>query len=286
MAITLGILFGIIAMISWGFSDFFAASAARKTSVIKTLIWSQIIGTSILVAAFFLFFKFPVISLTSLVIILIGAFLNIVALLAFYRGMQIGTVSIISPISSSYAVITVILSLTFLNEKITALQAAGIILAIFGTVLASFKLHDLLKLKLRNISTGAGYGLIAMIGWGIAFVLLSSLVKEIGWFYPPLLIKAVGIFYVLAYAGTLKKDISFPKNAALVVIFVGILETVGFLFLGAGMSSEQTAIVAPVSSTYPLITIILAQIFFREVLDLNQKIGIASVLVGLVLLSV
>lgn len=284
--LTLGVLFGIVAMLSWGIADFLAASAARKTSVIKALLWSQIAGTLILILAFLLFFKFPVVSFTAIILILISAFLNIAALGSFYKGMQIGNVSVISPISSSYAVITIILSLIFLNEKLNALQTAGISLAILGAILTSFKLHDLVKLKLKNISTGVGYGLIAMLGWGIFFAFMKPLVNELGWFFPPLLIKTLGIFFVLSYAGASKKSISFPKNAALFVILLGILETIGFLFVGAGMMSEQTSIIAPVSSTYPLITIILAQIFFKEMLDINQKIGVVAVLLGLVLLAI
>jgi len=286
MSVSLGILFGIIAMIGWGFSDFFAAMAARKTSVIKTLVWSQIVGTLMLILAFLLFFKFPDISFNYLMLILISAFLNIIALLAFYKGMQIGNVSVISPISSAYAAITVILSLIFLNEKLNGLQTVGVSLAILGTILVSFKLHDLMKLKLKSVVSGVRYGLIAMLGWGIAFVFVGILVENLGWFFPPLLIKTAGIFYILAYAGTAKKSISFPKNAALLVALIGILETVGFLAIGAGMSFEQTSIVVPISSTYALMTVILAQIFFKEAIGLNQKIGIAAVLLGLVLLAI
>ncbi len=286
MALSIGILFGILAMVSWGVSDFLAAKAARKTSVIKALIWSQIAGTLILIMVFSLFFKFPAVSLSAVILILICAFLNIAALLGFYKGMQIGNVSVISPISSAYAAITVILSLIFFNEKLNALQAIGISLAILGSILASFKFHDLIKLKLKNIAVGAEYGLIAMLGGGMLFALIRPLVNDLGWFFPPLLIKTAGIFYALAYSGAANKSISFPKNAAVFVIIMGILETVGFLFIGAGMSFEQTSIVAPVSSTYPLITIMLAQIFLREVIDANQKVGIASVLAGLVLLSI
>ena len=173
-----------------------------------------------------------------------------------------------------------------MNEKLNGLQTVGVSLAILGTILVSFKLHDLMKLKLKSVVSGVRYGLIAMLGWGIAFVFVGILVENLGWFFPPLLIKTAGIFYILAYAGTAKKSISFPKNAALLVALIGILETVGFLSIGAGMSLEQTSIVVPVSSVYALMTVILAQIFFKETIELNQKIGIAAVLLGLVLLAI
>ena len=117
MTISLGILFGIVAMIAWGISDFFAAKASRKSGVFSTLFWSQAAGTIMLILAYLFFFKIPAISAGIVMLILVSAFLNIAALLSFYKGMKVGTVSIISPIASAYAAVTVILSLIFLNEN-------------------------------------------------------------------------------------------------------------------------------------------------------------------------
>ena len=285
MAISLGILFGIIAMIGWGIADFFAAKSVRKSGVFKTFIWTQIIGLILFLVIFSLFFKFPILSFKALILILIAGFLGFVPQLAYYKGLQIGAVSIISPIAASYAAIAVILSLIFLNETLTVLQAIGVSLAILGAVLTSFKFHDLIKLRLKNFATAVKYAIIAMLGWGVLFVLIGILVSELGWFFPAFLVKMLIVLYALSYAGATKKNISFPKNAALFVILIGLLESMAFLAFGAGVSLEYTAIVVPVSSVYPAITIILAQIFFKEILEINQKIGIAAVLLGMVLLS-
>ena len=286
MTISLGILFGIVAMISWGVADFFVAKAVRKSGVFKTFIWTQIIGLILFLVIFSLFFKFPILSFKALILILIAVFVGFIPLLAYYKGLQIGAVSIISPIAASYAAIAVILSLIFLNETLTVLQAIGVSLAILGAVLTSFKFHDLTKLRLKNFATAVKYAIIAMLGWGVLVVLIGILVSELGWFFPVFLVKMLIVLYALSYAGAAKKNISFPKNAALFVILIGFLESIGFLAFGAGVSLEYTAIIAPVSSVYPAITIILAQIFLKEILDINQKIGIAFVLLGLVLLAI
>lgn len=52
------------------------------------------------------------------------------------------------------------------------------------------------------------------------------------------------------------------------------------------MSSNYTIIVAPVSATFPVVTIFLARIFFGEKLEFNQKTGVILVLIGLILLSI
>ena len=286
MALTLGILFGIIAMLSWGVGDFFAAKSVRKTSVFKTYFWIQLIALIIYFVIFLFFFKLPIISSIAFVIILIAAFLGITSVLSYYKGLQIGYVSIISPIGASYAVITVILSLIFLNETLTLFQAIAISLVILGAILASFKFHDLIRLKVKNIATGVKYAIFAMFAWGVFMILIDLLVTELGWFLPIFFMVTVEIFYLLTYSGIAKKNISFPKNVAVFVILAGVLEVIAFLSFGFSITSENVAIVAPIISAFPAITIILARIFFKEILDLNQKVGVVVVLIGLVLLAI
>ena len=228
----------------------------------------------------------PIISRTTIDIILITGLLGVISYLAFYKGLQVGKVSIISPIAACWAAVTVILSLIFLHETLTALQSIGVTLAILGAVLTSFKLHDLINLKLKNFATGVEYAIIAMLAWGVYFVLIGILVPKLGWFLPIFFIKAVAVFYLLVYSGVTRRNIAFPKNVAFFVISIGFLETIAFLSYGMGVTSEYTAIVAPIGAAFPMITILLARIFLKETLEINQKIGIIAVLAGLVLLSI
>lgn len=285
MAISLGIILGIVAMITWGTADFLVAKAVRRANVIKTFIWTQIVGVIFFLLIFFLFFKFPTVSVATLALILITGLILFIAGLAFFKGLQVGYLSVISPIASSGAIIAVILSLVFLKETITTLQATGIALAILGTILTSFRFHDIMKLKLKSIEKGVKYALITAIGWGVMLVLIDILVDKIGWFFPIFFIKAAAVFYVLTYSGFMKINISFPKNVTLLIILVGIMEAAAFLAFSVGLSTVNTSIIAPIVTAFPVVTIILARIFFKEILELTQKIGVVSVLIGLVLLA-
>ena len=218
MDIPVGIIFGIIAMISWGTADFFVVKAVRKISVFKTFVWSQIIGIILFFLIFSVFFKFPVMPYNIIIIILITGFLGVISYLAFCKGLQIGKVSIVSPIAASWSVITVILCLFLLKEKLTNIQSFGISLAIIGAVLVSFKSHDLLKLRIKNIAVGVKYALIALFGWGFYMFLVGVLVDKLGWFLPIFFIKAVVVFYLLSYSGISKQDIKFPKNVCFFIL--------------------------------------------------------------------
>ena len=285
MSIPTGVIFGIIAMFCWGTADFFVAKAVKKTNVFKVFLWSQIIGLILFFLIFLLFFKFPTTSVNIIIIILIAAFIGLIGYLAFYKGLQIGKVSIVSPIAASWSVVIVILSLIFLNEKLTTIQFIGIGLAIVGAVLVSFKLHDLLKLRIKNIAIGVKYALVALFGWGFFMFLIGITVDKLGWFFPMFFIKTAMVFYLLSYSGLSKQNIKFPKKVYFLIILIGVLEVIAFLSYGIGINYEYNSIVAPIAAAFPVITVILARIFFKEKIEINQKLGVMSIISGLVLLS-
>jgi len=286
MAISTGIIFGIIAMLGWGVGDCLIAKAVRNVGVFKTFFWSAALGSIQILIIFAIFFNFTPVSLSTGLLLIVISSLFFVGLLSLYKGFQIGVVSIISPIASAGGIVAVVLSIIFLKEVLSSLQALGISLAILGSILASFKLHDLIKLNLKKLATGVEFAVIAMLTGGIGFVLLDITISELGWFMPLFYIRIIGFFLAMTYARIGKKSISFPVNIIWLLIAISILETVAFLAIGAGISSDLTSIVAPVASAFPIITIVLARIFFKEILELNQKIGVFSVLLGLVLLVI
>ncbi len=284
MDISFGIMFGMIAMLGWGASDFFVTKSARGASPFKAFLWSQMIALVLMFPIFLMFFKLPQFSFVVIGLLILSGILTVVSNLSFYKGLQVGKVSIVMPVESGWAVVTVLLSLTLLHETLSAIQAVGISLAIIGAVLVSFKWKDLIKMK--NHAKGVKYAVIAALAFGADFVVIDLMVSEIGWFLPIFFIGIITAFFLLTYSGISKKDISFPKNVVLFIILVGILDTAAYLSYSTGVTSEYASIVAPIAAASPAVSIILAKIFFKEKIHLNQDIGIVSVLAGLILLSI
>lgn len=287
---SLGVIFGILAMLGWGTADFFVANAVRREcSIFKTFLWSQITSVTLFSLIFLVFFgDLPDLSQFLVGLILIAGFLGTFSYVAYYKGLRIGKVSIISPIGACWGAIVAVLGVFFLNETLTVAQGTGVALAILGVILASFKLHDLLGLTLRNLMQGVEFAAIAALAWGTQFTLIGVLVEELGWFVPIFFIKATAVLYLLVYAGARRRgreEFSFPRNITLFVVLIGVFETISFLAYGFGVSSEHSAIVAPIGASFPIITIIWARLFFKETLEINQKIGVFSVILGLVLLA-
>lgn len=283
---SLGIIGGIIAMIGWGTADFFVAMAVRKSTLFQTVIWTQLFGVVIYFLIFALFFKLPALSPSTIGIILLTGFLSTFSYVGLYKALQVGKVAIVSPVAACWVVMVVILSLIFLHESLEPLQTFAVILAVTGVVVSSFKLKDLLSLRFSNAATGIPYALISVVTTGVAFILMDVLVTELHWFFPIFFTRIAMTFYMAIYGVSAKKNIAFPKNITLFLVLISTAEAVGMLAYGMGINNEFSAVVAPIAATFPMVTIILARIFFKEKLVTNQKIGVAAILTGLVLLAI
>ncbi|ELY23776.1 hypothetical protein C499_18534 [Halogeometricum borinquense DSM 11551] len=60
-----------------------------------------------------------------------------VGILAYYRALSIGQVSIVSPIFGMFLVLSSVIGIVFLNESLTARKALGIGLAIIAVYLVA-----------------------------------------------------------------------------------------------------------------------------------------------------
>lgn len=286
----MGIILGLLSMFGWGTSDFLAAKVSRKTGYLVAYFWTQLVA--FFIALIYFFIKLPTFNVNniiqSLVFLLPAGFLFMVGTLAFYKGLVAGQVSLVSPIGSSWILITVFLSVIFLKEVLLINQVIAIILIIIGIVLLSIKPKELLKIKKFSFLGGIKEGFIAMLAWGMCFFLIIFPSKTLGWFLPVFALKSFGIFFLIFYIMIGKKSLKFSFQKSFLALFflVGLLDIVAFFSYSLGVGIASVPIVASISASFPLITIILARIFLKEKIALNQIIGIIGVIAGLVLISV
>jgi drug/metabolite transporter (DMT)-like permease len=285
----MGILPGLIAMFGWGVVDFLSVKSSRKIGSILTFFWMQIVG--FLIALIYLIFNFQklyVIDISKLVlIIIISAFLFTIGTFTFYKGLIIGQASLVTPIMGSWAMITAILSIIFLNEILKTNQILAIIFIICGIILVSTNIKEALKNKL-SFFIGAKEGIISMFSYGVAAFLLAFAVKSLGWFLPGIICRLFILIFIILYAFINKQSLRarFQPSVWNLILPIAFLDIIAFFAYSIGVSSECASIVAPIAASSPLVTIILARIFLKEKLVSNQIVGIFLALLGLVLISI
>jgi drug/metabolite transporter (DMT)-like permease len=282
----MGIALGLTAALCWGVNDYFVVMATRRTGAQRTVLGFHLLATLAL----------AVIVLTAgglarvtggqlLAFVLLGA-VGAASYLLYYRALAVGPISIVSPIVSGYAAVTVILAVIVLGERLNSGQTVAVAVSMAGVVLASTDLGRFRAAR-RVALTGVALAVVAML-WIGGFVFgLSYLTQDLGWLVPIFLGRAFASVFLLAGAvrGAQWRFAGLSPRLLGLLALVGFLDTLGYVMFNVGVQHAETSLVATASAPYAAIPVIIGVAILRERPAPNQWAGVAAVFSGVVLLA-
>src|SRR5579863_1166789 len=181
MHVSLAILLGLTGAFCWGAADFAARFASRRVGAYRTLFFMQFFGFLALSGYLKWTIGFSGIApgWRPWAMATFAGILNMVASLALYHSFEVGTLSIVGPVSSSYPALTVALSLLS-GEHIHLLRGIGLAVTLAGVIFASTS-FSVLKAKTNqaggaesaHLSKGVGWAIAAALGFGVMFWFLG-----------------------------------------------------------------------------------------------------------------
>jgi uncharacterized membrane protein len=283
------VLFGLLAALLVGVADFLAALISRKLGSFLTLFYMVASSAALLVLAQVSWFQEPLLSGpdTAWMFLLAGA--AVLGYLAFYRGLALGPVAVVSPIAACDGAIAALIGVALIGESLAAGHYLAIGLLVLGVALAATNLREL-RQGLRSAGQGPLLALVPMVGFGIAIAGIAFMADRCQSFFLPILTIRCCLFVQMACAAGIKRQWMVPGaglGVVLAAIGIGLLDTGSLLALAQGMVVEQDAKVAlmgPLYGAYPVVTVLLSLLFLRERLVANQWAGVAAVMLGTVLL--
>ena len=286
----IAIISGLFSMMSWGFADFFAKKTVDKIDDLRTLFWSQIFGMIPVFVYWFFNFELPIFTFQIIFYLITLSFFGTFGILLFYRGLSKGKASVIAPVYSSYAAFAVLVSFLIFHEIIIGLTWLGLGIIFIGIILASFdyrKLKDV-DFKIKDLSKGVPETLIAAVIIGLYFPLWDKFLVGQGWIVFNLLTNIIICLTILTISLSKRSTLKFEDKKLWKWLFlIGFFTSGGFLCLVWGFNSTSfTSIISVLSAASPILVLILARIFLKEKLSLTQKLGVALLLAGLVVISV
>ncbi len=134
----MGVILGLTGAVCWGMADFAARFASRRVGAYRTLFFMQFFGF-IALSVYLKFaggFSHVAPGWQPWALTAAAGLLNVSASLSLYYSFEIGVMSIVGPVSSSYPALTVALSIAS-GERINALRAIGIAVTLAGVILAA-----------------------------------------------------------------------------------------------------------------------------------------------------
>ncbi|NTZ08632.1 DMT family transporter [Burkholderia metallica] len=281
----MAILMGLISALCWGSTDFMAGQAARQVGVTRSLFYSQLFGFLLLtIGLVFHPSSLHIAAIDSdLLIGIVAAICNLVAMAALLKALSIGKAAVVAPIVSLYGAVTTLLAVLG-GQSVTGMTVAGLALCIVGASLASMAKSSSGKVE---SPASIGFALLSALMFGLGFWLQGAFaVKSLGvvsalWVY--YLTAVVILFLVLAS----KRNISAPPGSIVVLLMsISLFSLLGFFSLALGATTGHVAIVTVLSSLASGVTVLLGFFIRRERPSHAQWIGIVAIIVGVVMLKV
>jgi drug/metabolite transporter (DMT)-like permease len=203
---------------------------------------------------------------------------------AFYRGLAVGTMSIVAPVASTGAILPVLVGLGD-GERPGTLQVVGIACALAGVVLASRAPADPDHPAHANARVALGLALVAAVGIGMTFVGLERATSTAG--VPWSLLVSRGLQATLLTAATLIVRPRLPTDRAAwrALIALGLLDVTANALFAVAVGQGLLSIVSVLSSLYPAVTVLLARTLLHEQVSRAQEAGVLAILAGVVAIS-
>jgi drug/metabolite transporter (DMT)-like permease len=289
----MGILLGLVTALTWGGADFLARFATHRVGTLRTMFYMQ--ATGFVLLTIFL----PWLGGWGHLADgsgwqpwawgLLAGCINAVSTLALYRSFEIGKMAVVAPLSASYPVLTVLLSI-LTGERLTPLRAAGIVFTLLGVLVVAHGEHPAdegSEEPARRGREGVGWAICSALGFGFLFWLFGiRIIPRVGATQTVWMIRLTCTVLAGAIILLAKQPMRLPRGEVRpLALGTGILDTSAFLLCAYGMQIEQVAIISVLSSLYGAVTVALAAIFLREHVSRQQWVGIVSIFVGIYLIS-
>jgi uncharacterized membrane protein len=281
-------IFGLLAAFSWGIADFFAAKGSKKITAESAALGISWICAVVYGAFFLLQSGLEVWTVAGFWYgAAAGIFMGL-GLLLFYRGLEAGPVSVVSPIGSAYPLVTTILVLAVFGGSLSGSQMLGIALIIAGIIAASGLFGA--KTSERRITAGVGYGLLTFLAWGVAFALLGQGVAAIGWQKGTLVDIWFEFLAILIMLPLLGHKAALVKGYRVYIdkfiIGSALIQLFGLVIFDVGLTiTSSTAVITAISASYPALTVFLAWKHLGEKQTVIPLAGAVVTVIGVIVLS-
>jgi len=280
----MGVVYGLAAAVCWGTADFLARLASTRVGSRRTLFFMQASAlalTSVMVAIPGARAPHPTAKVLAIAVG-IGA-LNVTGGGLLYRALEVGTVALVSPVSSTFAAISALLAITVASERPTLLELGGLLLCAVGVAWVSVPPGR--SSGPAPSRRGLGMACGAALCWGISFFAVRDVVGPLGPYVTVWISRITSVLLLAALALWQRTPLALPRGAWGFIVGIAAFDSTAFVFFNLGVAGQLTSVVSIISSLFAAVTVLLAMVFLGERLSRPQWAAVGVILAGVALVS-
>jgi len=281
-------VFSLLTVFLWGFAGVLAKVSTPRLGVSRVSALMFAVEGLMYTAGFLRWRTVTAIDLGYAVLAVVSAILGVAAYLFFFESVMEGQVAVVGTISAAFPCLTVIGAIAVLSESPTAVQMLGVGAIICGIVALTYEPNPQSHSAVPHRSLI--FALLAFAFWGLWSLTNKIVVNKIG-------AGNVFGFYVvsttivpLIYIRYRRTDESSKVDSSWIDWVAGAsglaLNVFGTFAFTFALSMGLASLVVPVSSAYPIVTVVAALLLLHERLNWVQVGALACVIVGIIMIAI
>ncbi|MBV8950350.1 MAG: EamA family transporter [Actinobacteria bacterium] len=205
-----------------------------------------------------------------------------VGLAYLYRGLALGRMSVVAPLSAAGAAVLEVGWGLARGERPGAQVLVGGALVLFAVVVIAGDIpgDDREVTFPREVSLATA----AAVGFAASFVLLAGTSRASG-FWPVVIGRSAAAVVLLAVLVPRGRPLLPARRDVGLVVSSGFLDAGANILLLVAVRHDALALVAPMAALYPAATVVLARFVLAERIGWRRALGLAIALAGLGLLA-
>lgn len=274
----MGVILALIAAFSFGLADFLGGVLSKRFAVWTVAFVMQVAATASLLVMAVLQPVAP--GREALVWGGLAGLANGVGTVFLYRGLAIGRMGVVAPVSGALAATIPVLVGVLSGERPSLLAWVGVLLALPGIWLVARTPET----ETQAPYSGAREGLAAGICFGVLFVFLARIPTGTGWL--PLAVSESLAGAIVAVVAVLIGQRWLPRERGLwPAVPLGVVVAIAMVAFVSATHHGYLSITSVLSSLYPGVTVLLAVTLTREAVHRVQVIGLCLCAVAVALVA-
>jgi len=274
------IILALMAASVYGVADYCGGRATRSISAMTVTFVGQSAGLIVLVVLVFLS-GVPVPPASDFIWGGIAGIAGSTGLLAFYKAMGSGFMTVVAPVSAVTATAVPVVIGLINGERPGVLALCGIPVALIAIALVSDVLGPNHRKAPRSIIVMA---FVAGATFGSLFVILGH-TNDVGGLWPVVAMRFTSVPYMAVVMYFMKRKPSEAKANLPIVMASGILDSLANALYLLAVREGLMSIVATINSFYPASTLLLATRLDKERIHRSQAVGLGLAVVALLFIT-
>lgn len=221
----------------------------------------------------------------TLLFLIISGITTALLWLSYFKALQLGSVNKVTPIDKTSIILTLVLSVIFLKEKITIVKVISMTLILIGAIFMIVKKKDDINKSNRWFIYAALTSLFTSLTTIVGKIGIKDVESSLGMFLRTIIVFII-IWLVTFFKRKYKDIFLITKKGWLFLVLSGVSTGTSWLCYFKALQFGEASVVFSIEKLSIVVAVLCSTIFLKEKINRKSIIGLVIIVIGEVMLII